>query len=210
MRYRLALDAQTLSAAVDGLASPEITHGCQAWPSWAPLGEQAGRRPARTRDSMARGKAQGTGGDHATACSPQPASRQDSPGSNTCRHRLRSVADGRRTGPVSRIPDNNLQPHWPIRGGLVDPLPEGVLPRAGLAFSRRKLHPVCATPGVGFQEKYFPRFAIWKRRRGVDESDWEAASMSVNYRGRRAAAVPGNPVRCWAAHETFPRTRWLT
>jgi hypothetical protein len=64
--------------------------------------------------------------------------------------------------------------------------------------------------GVASAEKYFPRFAIWKRRRGVDESDWEAASMSVNYRGRRAAAVPGNPVRCWAAHETFPRTRWLT
>ena len=41
MRYRLALDAQTLSAAVDGLASLEITHGCQAWLSWAPLGRRS-------------------------------------------------------------------------------------------------------------------------------------------------------------------------
>jgi hypothetical protein len=37
-------------------------------------------------------------------------------------------------------------------------------------FSKRKLHQVCATPAVASQEKYIPRLAIWKRRRGVDES----------------------------------------
>ena len=45
MRYRLALAAQTLSAAVDGLASLEITHGCQAWLSWATLGRRSECRP---------------------------------------------------------------------------------------------------------------------------------------------------------------------
>ena len=45
MRYRLALAAQTLSAAVDGLASLEIAHGCQAWLSWAPLGRRSESRP---------------------------------------------------------------------------------------------------------------------------------------------------------------------
>jgi hypothetical protein len=34
--------------------------------------------------------------------------------------------------------------------------------------------------------------------------------MSMNYPGRRAEAVPGNPVRCWATHETFPQARWPT
>jgi hypothetical protein len=39
MRHRLALVAQTLWAVVvHGLASLQITQGCQVWLSWAPLG----------------------------------------------------------------------------------------------------------------------------------------------------------------------------
>jgi hypothetical protein len=44
MRHRLALVAQTLWAAVHGLASLQITHGCQAWLSWAPLGRRSETR----------------------------------------------------------------------------------------------------------------------------------------------------------------------
>jgi hypothetical protein len=41
MRHRLAFVAQALWAAVHGLASLQITHGCQAWLSWAPLGRRS-------------------------------------------------------------------------------------------------------------------------------------------------------------------------
>jgi hypothetical protein len=53
MRHRLALVAQTLWAAVHGLASLQITHGCQAWLSWAPLG----RRSETRLDGILRGLA---------------------------------------------------------------------------------------------------------------------------------------------------------
>jgi hypothetical protein len=53
MRYRLALVAHTLWAAIHGLASLQITHGGQAWLSWAPLG-----RCSETRlDGILRGLA---------------------------------------------------------------------------------------------------------------------------------------------------------
>jgi hypothetical protein len=53
MRHRLALVTRTLLAAVHGLASLQITHGCQGWLSWAPLG-----RPSDTRlDGILRGLA---------------------------------------------------------------------------------------------------------------------------------------------------------
>jgi hypothetical protein len=44
MRHRLALVAQALWAAVHGLASLQITHGSQAWLSWAPLGLRSDTR----------------------------------------------------------------------------------------------------------------------------------------------------------------------
>jgi hypothetical protein len=53
MRHRLALIAQPLWAAVHGLASLQITPGCQAWLSWAPLG----RRSETRLDGILRGLA---------------------------------------------------------------------------------------------------------------------------------------------------------
>jgi hypothetical protein len=53
MRHRLQLVAQTLWAAVHGLASLQITHDCQAWLSWAPLG----RRSETRLDGILRGLA---------------------------------------------------------------------------------------------------------------------------------------------------------
>jgi len=44
MRHRLALVAQTLWAAIHGLASLQITHDCQAWLSGAPLGRRSETR----------------------------------------------------------------------------------------------------------------------------------------------------------------------
>ena len=44
MRHRLQLVAQTLCAAVHGLASLQITHDCQAWLSWALLGRRSEAR----------------------------------------------------------------------------------------------------------------------------------------------------------------------
>jgi hypothetical protein len=60
MRHRLALVAQTLWAAVHGLASLQITHGCKAWLSWAPLGRRSETRlvaPARFRRPLCSHKA---------------------------------------------------------------------------------------------------------------------------------------------------------
>jgi len=53
MRHRLALVAQTLWSAVHGLASLQVTHGCQAWLSWAALG----RRSEARLDGIMRGLA---------------------------------------------------------------------------------------------------------------------------------------------------------
>jgi hypothetical protein len=44
MRHRLAVVAPTLWAAVHGLASLQITRGCQAWLSWAPFGRRSDTR----------------------------------------------------------------------------------------------------------------------------------------------------------------------
>ena len=58
MIHRLALVAQTLGAAV--LASLQITHGCKAWLSWAPLGRRSETRlvaPARFRRPLGTHKA---------------------------------------------------------------------------------------------------------------------------------------------------------
>jgi hypothetical protein len=53
MRHGLTLVAQTLWATVDGLASQQVTHGCQAWLCWAPLG----RRSETMLDRILRGLA---------------------------------------------------------------------------------------------------------------------------------------------------------
>ena len=53
MRHRLALGAQPLWGAVYELTSLEITHGCQVWLSWAPLG----RRSETRLDGILRGLA---------------------------------------------------------------------------------------------------------------------------------------------------------
>jgi hypothetical protein len=109
MRHRLALVDQALWAAVQSLAFLQITHGCQARLSLA-LSQCSEtwldgslRGLANPENSLARSRASGTGVDHATACSPQPVSRQNTRGGNAYRRHLLSVAGGSRSMPLSRI-----------------------------------------------------------------------------------------------------------
>src|ERR1700723_1870555 len=111
---------------------------------------------------MAPSNAQGTGGDHATACSPQPVSRQDS---------LAVTFTGIIFAVLLMVVESGLFLEFSTTtSSLIDRsrpdlwigAPKVSYLGQGSPFSTRKLYQVRAVAGVASAEKYFPRFAIWK------------------------------------------------
>jgi hypothetical protein len=166
MRHRLALVAQTLWAAVHGLASLQITHGCQAWLSWAPLG----RRSETRLDGILRGLANPETRSREAKPKEQestmpPLARRNlfhdkiclavTPTGITFAVLLVVVELGLFLGfstTTSGLIDRSRADLW-IASRNVPYIEQGS------AFSERKLYPVHATPDVASAGRYIARFA---------------------------------------------------
>jgi hypothetical protein len=179
--------------AVDGLASPQITQGCQAWLSCAPFG----RRSEARLNGVPRGLA-----DRETRWRETEPKEQEETMPPLARRnlfhgkiRLTVTLTGVTFAVLLMIVEPGLFLGFSTTtSSLIDRSPADLWigsPKVsyleqGTPLSKRKLYQVRATAGVASAEKYISRFAIWKRRQGVDES-LQVAGFNVGELPRQAS-----------------------